>query len=47
MMVHMRAGDYPTCGLYAANVRGLSLANCELLPRHGEPLVTESVVPQP
>lgn len=47
MMVHLRAGDYPTCGLYAADVRGLSLANCELLPRHGEPLVTERVVQQP
>lgn len=44
MMVHMKRGDYPTCGLYAADVRGLSLTNCELLPRRGERLVTERVV---
>jgi hypothetical protein len=44
MMVHLRARDYPTCGLYAADVRGLRLINCELRPRHGQPLLAERTI---
>lgn len=41
MMVHWRAADYPTCGLYAADVDGLTLADCRFEPRAGSALVTE------
>ena len=44
MMVHMQKGDYPTCGLYAADVRDLSLINCVFRPRAGNRLVTERVI---
>lgn len=43
MMVHIGPGEYPTCGLYLADVKGLSLKNVQLYPRAGEPLVTERV----
>jgi hypothetical protein len=43
MMVHMKRGDYPTCGLYAADVTGLSLENVEWQPRSGERILAERV----
>jgi polygalacturonase len=44
MMVHWKPADYPTCGLYAADVTGLRLADCELQPRAGDRVVAERVV---
>ena len=43
MMIHWKRGNYPTCGLYAADVAGLRLEGCELRPRGGERVVTERV----
>jgi hypothetical protein len=44
MMVNRGPGDYPTCGLYAADVVGLRLDDCEIRPRGGERVIAERVV---
>jgi polygalacturonase len=44
MMVHWKPADYPTCGLFAADVTGLRLADCGLQPRAGDRVVAERVV---
>ena len=44
MMINRGPGDYPTCGLNAADVAGLRLEDCELRPRGGERVIAERVV---
>lgn len=41
MMVHLAAGGYPTCGLFAADVQGLALHGTRWRPRAGRELVLE------
>lgn len=43
MMVHWKPSDYPTCGLYAADVTGLRLTDCDLQPRAGQPTLADRV----
>lgn len=43
MMVHLGRGDYPTCGLFLADVDGLALRDVELRPRSGEGMLAERV----
>lgn len=43
MMVHLAAGDYPTCGLFLSDVAGLDLRDVRLRPRAGPDLVAERV----
>jgi len=43
MMVHMKRGDYPTCGVFAADVCDLTLDQTVLVPRAGETMVSERV----
>jgi polygalacturonase len=47
MMIHMQPGSYPTCGLYLADVRGLSLSGLHLRQRSGPAILAERVDPLP